>query len=153
MTRAVRSFGATFLSALSLLLFLATGSLWASSYWMSWSLRTETVAAEPGDTWGAWWFHVSAGGVAVERTRLLGARPHESPPTDTILEALDWSDIKRLAARRAGRGGRGRKVFLDSVEDIERTIGYNNPVKLGMAPQMFPFVTPYDGWPVRHKRK
>jgi REP element-mobilizing transposase RayT len=52
-------------------------------------------------------------------------------------------------------GGPGWKVFLDSVEDIERTIPYvqHNPMKLGMAPQRFPFVTPYDGWPVMHERK
>jgi REP element-mobilizing transposase RayT len=51
-------------------------------------------------------------------------------------------------------GGRGWKVFLDSVEDIERTIIYieKNPTKLGMAPQMFPFVTAYDGWPLHHRR-
>jgi hypothetical protein len=45
-------------------------------------------------------------------------------------------------------------VFLDSIEDIERTNRYIevNPTKLGMAPQMFSFVTPYDGWPF-HKRR
>lgn len=51
-------------------------------------------------------------------------------------------------------GGLGWKVFLDSVEDIERTVRYveQNPVKLGLAPQHFPFVTPYHGWPFRGER-
>lgn len=52
-------------------------------------------------------------------------------------------------------GGPGWKVFLDSVEDIERTMPYveANPVKLRMAPQLFPFVTPYNGWPFHRSKR
>lgn len=45
-------------------------------------------------------------------------------------------------------GGPGWKVFLDSTEDIERTIRYieANPTKIGLRPQEWPFVKRYDGW-------
>ena len=45
-------------------------------------------------------------------------------------------------------GGPGWKVFLDSREDIERTIRYirRNPIKAGLAEQVFEFVQDYDGW-------
>ncbi len=45
-------------------------------------------------------------------------------------------------------GGPGWKLFLDSREDIERTIRYieQNPVKIGRPVQNWNFVTPYDGW-------
>ena len=47
-------------------------------------------------------------------------------------------------------GGPGWKVFQDHPDDIRRTIPYiqGNPVKLGLAPQEWPFVTDYDGWPL-----
>ena len=43
-------------------------------------------------------------------------------------------------------GGHGWKVFLDEPADIWRTIGYveHNP----RIPQLWPFVTPYDNWPL-----
>jgi REP element-mobilizing transposase RayT len=42
-------------------------------------------------------------------------------------------------------GRRGWKVYLDSVEDIERAIRYveANPLKDGKKPQAWPFVTPH----------
>jgi REP element-mobilizing transposase RayT len=45
----------------------------------------------------------------------------------------------------------GWKVFLDEPADIERTISYinRNPIKHRLARREFPFVTPYDGWPLR----
>jgi len=45
-------------------------------------------------------------------------------------------------------GGPGWKVFLNSQEDIRRTIDYveQNPVKIGRPMQDWPFVKPYDGW-------
>lgn len=48
----------------------------------------------------------------------------------------------------------GWKVFLDTPADVRRTIGYieENPRKDRLAPQHWPFVTPYDGWPL-HKRR
>ena len=47
-------------------------------------------------------------------------------------------------------GGPGWKVFLDHPDEIHRTIGYveRNPLEIGLPAQAFPFVTPYDGWPL-----
>lgn len=46
-------------------------------------------------------------------------------------------------------GGPGWKVFLDSPDDIRRTIGYikKNPIKIGLPEQRWDFVEQYDGWP------
>lgn len=45
-------------------------------------------------------------------------------------------------------GGPGWKVFLNTREDISRTITYveQNPVKIGRPVQDWPFVKRYDGW-------
>lgn len=47
-------------------------------------------------------------------------------------------------------GGCGWKVFLDSPDDIRRTIGYieQNPVKIRLPKQSWKFVSEYDGWPL-----
>jgi REP element-mobilizing transposase RayT len=44
----------------------------------------------------------------------------------------------------------GWKVFLDHPDDVRRTIRYivNNPRHAGLPDQYWPFVTPYDGWPL-----
>jgi hypothetical protein len=47
-------------------------------------------------------------------------------------------------------GGGGWKVFLDSLDDIRRTIKYiqDNPRKMGLPNQKWSFVKEYDGWPL-----
>ena len=47
-------------------------------------------------------------------------------------------------------GGPGWGVFLDSPDDVRRTVKYveDNPIKLRMPAQHYPFVTAYDGWPL-----
>lgn len=44
----------------------------------------------------------------------------------------------------------GWKVFLDHPDEVKRTIGYieRNPLPLGLPKQSWPFVQPYDGWPL-----
>jgi REP element-mobilizing transposase RayT len=46
--------------------------------------------------------------------------------------------------------GHGWVVYLDHPDDIHRTIPYinRNPLPLGLPEQHWPFVTPYDGWPL-----
>lgn len=46
--------------------------------------------------------------------------------------------------------GGGWKVFLDHPDEIRRTILYieRNPLPLGLPRQTWPFVKPYDGWPL-----
>lgn len=45
---------------------------------------------------------------------------------------------------------RGRKVFLDSPDDVQRMVRYidDNPMKMRMPRQEWSFVTTYDGWPL-----
>ena len=47
-------------------------------------------------------------------------------------------------------GGNGWKVFLDTPDDIRRTIKYieDNPIKLRLPVQNWSFVKEYDGWPL-----
>jgi len=51
-------------------------------------------------------------------------------------------------------GGDGWRVFLDSPDDIRRTVQYieQNPIKARMPRQTWGFVVPYDNWPF-HKCK
>ncbi len=44
----------------------------------------------------------------------------------------------------------GWKVFLDHPDEIRRTIEYieKNPIPLKLPIQQWPFVQPYDGWPL-----
>jgi REP element-mobilizing transposase RayT len=46
--------------------------------------------------------------------------------------------------------GSGWKVFLDHPDEVRRTVGYieRNPAPLGLPPQRWDFVQPYDGWPL-----
>ena len=90
----------------------------------------------------------------------LCIRKHRDRSEEMIenLQAESRRRVREVGVRAANHpvwGGPGWKVFLDSVDDIERTVRYveRNPVKLGIAPQLFPFVTPYDGWPLHRKRK
>ncbi len=80
-------------------------------------------------------------------------RKHRDHAEDMI-EALQAASRRALieAERRIAdhpvRGGLGWKVYLDCVEDIERTVRYieQNPVKIGRQVQRWDFVTKYDGW-------
>lgn len=45
-------------------------------------------------------------------------------------------------------GGRGYRVFLNNIADVNRTIKYinENPIKIGQPQQSWPFVTAYNNW-------
>ena len=45
-------------------------------------------------------------------------------------------------------GGPGWKVFLETEAEIRKVIRYieQNPIKIGLPAQVWPFVKPYDGW-------
>jgi REP element-mobilizing transposase RayT len=47
-------------------------------------------------------------------------------------------------------GGNGWSVFLDHPQEIRRTIPYieQNPEKIGLPKQIWPFVKTYDNWPL-----
>ncbi len=58
--------------------------------------------------------------------------------------------LNLLASGHPVWGGPGWKVFLDSPDDIRRTISYveNNPLEARLNSQRWSFVKPYDGWPL-----
>jgi REP element-mobilizing transposase RayT len=72
-----------------------------------------------------------------------------------------FQDASRIALINSGAhpedhpvwGGPGWKVFLDEPDEVRRTINYvdDNPTKMRMPRQRWPFVAPYDNWPF-HKR-
>jgi REP element-mobilizing transposase RayT len=76
---------------------------------------------------------------------------------ETMIESLKQGSRTQLVESRCrlvdhptwSEGG-GWKVFLDHPDEVRRTIPYieNNPLPLGEEAQSWPFVTPYDGWPL-----
>jgi REP element-mobilizing transposase RayT len=52
-------------------------------------------------------------------------------------------------------GGPGWKVFLDTPNDVQRTIKYvvDNPIKAHLPPQHYTFITAYDNWPHHRNRR
>jgi len=62
-------------------------------------------------------------------------------------------DSRRRAPTHPVWGGPGWKVFLNTRDDIERTVRYiqDNPVKAGYADQRWDFVKHYDGWMPRYR--
>jgi REP element-mobilizing transposase RayT len=76
---------------------------------------------------------------------------------EQMIRKLQWASaerVRRLGLRPSDHpvwGGPGWKVFLDSTDDVWRTIPYikENPVKLRRPRQTFPFLTAYDNWPLR----
>jgi len=76
---------------------------------------------------------------------------------EEMIEHLKQSSRQRLISlyyrapnHPTWSAGEGWKVFLDHPEEVHRTIKYidRNPVEIGLSPQRWPFVQPYDGWPL-----
>jgi REP-associated tyrosine transposase len=76
---------------------------------------------------------------------------------EEMIEALKIESRLRLSARGlrsvihpTWTAGIGWKVFLDHPDDVRRTMLYieNNPLPLGLPVQRWPFIKPYDGWPL-----
>ena len=75
---------------------------------------------------------------------------------------LNFHDHSRLRFRAQGLrsqdhplwGGPGWNVFLDTPDDISRTVRYieDNPIKIHLPAQDWSFVTPYNNWPVHRGR-
>jgi REP element-mobilizing transposase RayT len=82
-------------------------------------------------------------------------RKHRHKAEEMIANLQDASrlELQRTIDRYAGHpvwGGEGWKVFLDSPDDIRRTVRYieGNPPRHGLPAQQWPFVKTYDGWPL-----
>ncbi len=80
-------------------------------------------------------------------------RKHRDKAEEMIsfLQDDSWTAImesKRWPSDHPVWGGPGWKVFLDTCEDIERTVLYidDNPVKAKRPRQHWEFVQKYDGW-------
>ena len=58
--------------------------------------------------------------------------------------------LPRWSGHPVWADGGGWKVFLDHPDEVRRTIAYirNNPRQCGLPSQSWPFVVPYDGWPL-----
>lgn len=88
----------------------------------------------------------------------LVIRKHRHRAEDMI-ENLQRASRLRLSTSRAVSDGHpiwtlgGWRGFLDSPDAVRAVIRYveRNPSRSGLASQKWPFVQPYDGWPV-HKR-
>lgn len=96
--------------------------------------------------------------VMPDHVHILIRKHHDQ--SEMMLAALQ-DESRAVIAERLGLaldhpvGTRGGwKVFLDTPDDIERTIGYIecNPLEWRLPAQRWPFVIPYDGWP-RYKRR
>jgi len=69
-----------------------------------------------------------------------------------------WKSLIAAGARTTDHptwGGPGWKVFLDTPEDIRRTIKYigNDPMPFRLPRQHWSFVAPYDNWPLQHQKR
>lgn len=76
---------------------------------------------------------------------------------EAMIGQLQAASARRLREAASGWdashpvwGGPGWKVFLEHPDDVARTIGYvdANPDGLRLPRQRWPFVTPYDRWPL-----
>lgn len=84
-------------------------------------------------------------------------RKHRDIAEDMIgnLQQASRLTLINAGTRPAGHpvwGGPGWKVFLNSVDDVQRTIRYvhGNPRKARLPDQHWPFVARYDNWPHRN---
>ena len=85
----------------------------------------------------------------------LAVRKHRLQAEDMIglFQSESAARLRSLPAWGADHpvwGGPGWKVFLDHPDDVTRTIGYidRNPDPYRLPRQSYPFVQPYDGWPL-----
>jgi len=82
-------------------------------------------------------------------------RRHRDLPGAMIMHLQDATRAAVQVMRRRDNlgqhpvwGGPGWKVYLDTRDDMQRTIQYihRNPLKAGRPAQSWPFVKEYDGW-------
>lgn len=85
----------------------------------------------------------------------LVIRKHRHAAEEMIENLIAGSRAKLVAARRdpdhpVWTVGPGWNVFLEHPDDVRRTVRYveRNPLPLGLPVQHWPFVTPYDDWPL-----
>lgn len=83
-------------------------------------------------------------------------RKHKHSAEDMTKKLKDASRLRlskvgiRDGEHPTWTGGHGWTVFLDHPRDIRRTIPYidQNPARIGLPKQSWPFVKDYDNWPL-----
>jgi REP element-mobilizing transposase RayT len=85
--------------------------------------------------------------VLIRRHRDLPEAMMEAFQEDSRLAVLDLKS-KLRGIDHPVWGGPGWKVFLNTPFDMHRIVRYieNNPMKIGLPKQQWPFVKVYDGW-------
>lgn len=84
---------------------------------------------------------------------LIRKHKHSSEEMTERLQHASRDHLIATGHREPGHptwGGPGRKVYLDHPDEVRRTVTYveRNPLPLRLPQQHWPFVTPYDGWPL-----
>jgi REP element-mobilizing transposase RayT len=84
---------------------------------------------------------------------LIRKHKHQAEEMIANLQSASHCVLRQQEIRPLGHpvwGGHGWKVFLDTPEDIRRTITYieDNPTKARLPAQKWEFVKEYDGWPL-----
>jgi REP element-mobilizing transposase RayT len=85
---------------------------------------------------------------------LIRKHKHQAEEMMEVLKEVSRARLHatnhRPPAHPIWTAGGGWKVFLDHPDEVRRTIGYieRNPSGLGLPAQRWPFVKPYDGWPL-----
>lgn len=85
---------------------------------------------------------------------LIRKHRHSAETMIANLKAQSRSRLSATFPKFSGHpvwtSGHGWQVFLDHPDDVERTIRYieNNPMALRLSRQHWPFVKPYDRWPL-----
>jgi len=84
---------------------------------------------------------------------LIRKHKHQAEEMIANLQDASRSRLRDSGARAADHpvwGGPGWKVFIDHPTLVRRTIRYidDNPPKWRLPRQNWPFVKPYDGWPL-----
>ncbi len=85
---------------------------------------------------------------------LIRKHKHLAEQMITTLKDVSRSRLRGTSHRSLDHptwsAGPGWKVFLDHPDEVRRTIGYieRNPLPYGLPQQHWPFVTPYDDWPL-----
>jgi REP element-mobilizing transposase RayT len=84
---------------------------------------------------------------------LIRKHKHKAEQMIAFFQQKSRLRLRTSAARTPDHpiwGGPGWKAFLDHPDAVRRTIRYieDNPCKLRLPRQQWPFVTPYDGWPL-----
>jgi REP element-mobilizing transposase RayT len=83
-------------------------------------------------------------------------RKHKHTAEEMGANLIEGSRTKLIATGRRESdhptwvGGTPCNLFVDHPDELRRTIGYieRNPIKIGLPAQKWPFVKPYDNWPL-----